>query len=294
MDSNKIDVLLKTLKIGSMKQAAHEFNYTQSGLLYMINSLEDELGLSILNRSRRGITLNEKGMALLPYLESFVDSDARLKQQVDNLSKASHSLHIGVQPSVASSVFPGILKRYIQKHPDVSIVVHVAFNDMSRLLDLGKIDLAIFPQLASEKYSYHHLINTQFCAAFHKDSIPEDMESVTIEEFEEHPIILSSNNPENAVFLTLTQRSLQHDLKCYALDGTPLLAMVAQNLGATFCSELYRSECPENVRMLPFSPAYEYEIGAVIKSVDENNSLLTDFIREAQLYCKSVGLYKTK
>ena len=287
MDATKVDVLLKTLKIGSMKMAAQQLNYTQSGLLYMINSLEDDLGLSILTRTRKGISLNDMGEALLPYFESLVTADTRLMQKAQELSKSFHSLRIGVLPCVSASIFPEILKNFMADNPDVSIDVQVIIKDMIRSLDLGNIDVAILPKYAAGKYPYYPLISTYFCAAVPANSIPPEQTTITIEEFEKYPLILSAYNPENVVFAILSQSDIQHSIRCSVQDGTPLLAMVAQGLGATHLSALYMNECPENVRMLPFDPVYQYDIGMVVRPVDERKSLIQDFIQYAQASCEA-------
>ena len=45
MDTRKLRVLLDTIKIKSINKAAEELGYTQSGLTYLLNSLEEELGV---------------------------------------------------------------------------------------------------------------------------------------------------------------------------------------------------------------------------------------------------------
>ena len=44
MDTKKIAVFLEAVKMGSLKKTAEKLNYTQSGLIYLMNSLENELG----------------------------------------------------------------------------------------------------------------------------------------------------------------------------------------------------------------------------------------------------------
>lgn len=55
MDSKKVSALLTAIDRGSLTAAAAELGYTQSGLTHMMNSLEDELGVSLLIRSKGGV-----------------------------------------------------------------------------------------------------------------------------------------------------------------------------------------------------------------------------------------------
>ena len=65
MDTKKIMLLLDVVKIGSLKRAAEALNYTQSGLIYQINSLEQEIGVPLLVRNHRGVSLTAAGAALV-------------------------------------------------------------------------------------------------------------------------------------------------------------------------------------------------------------------------------------
>ena len=58
MDTKKIRALLTALDTGSLTAAAEELGYTQSGLTHMMNSLEDELGVKLLVRSKGGVRLS--------------------------------------------------------------------------------------------------------------------------------------------------------------------------------------------------------------------------------------------
>ena len=63
MDSKKVSALLTAIDRGSLTAAAAELGYTQSGLTHMMNSLEDELGVSLLIRSKGGVRLSPTGPA---------------------------------------------------------------------------------------------------------------------------------------------------------------------------------------------------------------------------------------
>ena len=78
MDSKKVSALLTAIDRGSLTAAAAELGYTQSGLTHMMNSLEDELGVSLLIRSKGGVRLSPTGQELLPKLKGFADAAAAL------------------------------------------------------------------------------------------------------------------------------------------------------------------------------------------------------------------------
>ena len=75
MESKKLEALLMAVDLGSFTKAAEVMGYTQSGLTHMMNSLEREVGFTLLERGRGdGVLLvpvepksaRELGMAVRP------------------------------------------------------------------------------------------------------------------------------------------------------------------------------------------------------------------------------------
>ena len=54
MDLTKYQVFLKTVECGSFTAAAQQLSFTQSGVSHAISGLEEELGVTLLSRSRGG------------------------------------------------------------------------------------------------------------------------------------------------------------------------------------------------------------------------------------------------
>ena len=69
MSITKYQIFLKTAACGSFSKAAEAMNFTQSGISHAINSLEAELGVTLLSRNRGGVVLTADGRALLPQVE---------------------------------------------------------------------------------------------------------------------------------------------------------------------------------------------------------------------------------
>ena len=72
MDIKKYEVLLAVVDKGSFIKAASELGYTQSGITYMMNSLEKECGFPLLQRSNKGVILTLEGERQLPEIRQLV------------------------------------------------------------------------------------------------------------------------------------------------------------------------------------------------------------------------------
>ena len=82
MDTEKCKVLLRAVDTGSFTKAAEELGYTPSGVTHMMNALEEELGVTLLYRTRSGVSLTTAGKDLEGPLREFVLSADSLEQSI--------------------------------------------------------------------------------------------------------------------------------------------------------------------------------------------------------------------
>ena len=66
---NRYIALQKIIGLGSFTKAADALGYTQSSISQMIASLENELCIKLLTRSRHGVKLTIEGAELYPFIE---------------------------------------------------------------------------------------------------------------------------------------------------------------------------------------------------------------------------------
>lgn len=69
---NRYTAFLKVVEVGSFTKAAEILGYTQPAISQMIASLENELSIKLLYRSRYGVRLTPEGERLLPSVQSAV------------------------------------------------------------------------------------------------------------------------------------------------------------------------------------------------------------------------------
>ena len=144
MDDYKIRVLLTALRAGSFRKAAAELNCTQSAVTQAMNSLEDELGCKILQRSHNGIRLTPAGEELLPLVIEADASLTRLAERARQVSAGTAApLRIGAFSSIASTWLPKVLQEYHALYPQTTFDIRVGTDTLADWLLNGSIDLAL-------------------------------------------------------------------------------------------------------------------------------------------------------
>ena len=74
--------LVKTVETGSFTRAAQALNYAQSSVSKMVADLEAEWGMTLLERSKRGVCLTLTGEQVLPFLRKVLNDHAELEGQI--------------------------------------------------------------------------------------------------------------------------------------------------------------------------------------------------------------------
>ncbi len=111
--------VIKTAECGSLTRAAHLLGYTQPSLGYIINNIEDELGVKLFYRDQRGVTLTGAGVQLLEIMKKIEDMEDLLRQTAR--AAAGGLLRVAVFPSVASQWLPAILREFYGRYPDALV-----------------------------------------------------------------------------------------------------------------------------------------------------------------------------
>ena len=85
MDTLKIKAFLLVSKYKNFSLAAKELSYTPSALSHIADSLENELGVKLFNRTRKGVEITEDGKKLYDYF-------LKVAKAEEELHKASASI----------------------------------------------------------------------------------------------------------------------------------------------------------------------------------------------------------
>ncbi len=117
---NRYIAFLKVLDLNSMTKAAQALGYTQSAVSQMIQSLEKELQLNLIRRSRNGVTLTDEGKKLLPSIERAVNEYKRLlEKDKEILGLEDGLIRIGTLSSYSSQWMPRIIREFQEQYPRV-------------------------------------------------------------------------------------------------------------------------------------------------------------------------------
>ncbi len=135
-------------RTGSFTLAAESLFVTQSALSGLIKELEQTLGLRLVDRSTRRISLSSAGHDLFPLVDKILHDLDGVLDEVTQLKQLKTGLvRIAAPQLMASTLLPEVIAAYGQAHPEVRIkLVDCLVESVVSRVFSGEVDFGIGPE----------------------------------------------------------------------------------------------------------------------------------------------------
>ena len=130
---------------GSLTRAAEQMGVAQPALTQTLNRLEQELGVKLFERTRRGALLTEAGLAIVDDLRaSLAHGDTAAERARAMGAGRAGRLTVGFVTHAVYEVLPNALRRLRAEHPQLDVVLREMSNaEQVDALEGGRIDIAL-------------------------------------------------------------------------------------------------------------------------------------------------------
>lgn len=281
MESKKLEALLMAVDLGSFTKAAEVLGYTQSGLTHMMNSLEKEVGFTLLERGRSGVRLMEEGERIAPAVREFLQANARLDSVIEQVaSSRTEIIRVSAYASIAMHWLPGIIQRFREECPDVDVDIRMADHvDVPyELLAQGKMDAILVSPQDEGQYEWVHLADDPMFAVLPKDFDTQGMTAFPLAAFEARDFIMPSQGFDKDIMRIFNRIGVKPHILPTWVDDPTVISMVSHGLGVSMMTELTVRGRTDGVKLLPVEPASSRELGLAVRSLDAASDGLRHFI----------------
>ena len=281
MESKKLEALLMAVDLGSFTKAAEVLGYTQSGLTHMMNSLEKEVGFTLLERGRSGVRLTEEGERIAPAVREFLQANARLDSVIEQVASSSTEIiRVSAYASIAMHWLPGIIQRFREECPDVDVDIRMADHvDVPyELLAQGKMDAILVSPQDEGQYEWVHLADDPMFAVLPKDFDTQGMTAFPLAAFEARDFIMPSQGFDKDIMRIFNRIGVKPHILPTWVDDPTVISMVSHGLGVSMMTELTVRGRTDGVKLLPVEPASSRELGLAVRSLDAASDGLRHFI----------------
>lgn len=242
---------------GSFRKAADILGLTPSAISHAVSSMESELGFSVLNRSKLGVTLTNYGEHLLPYVNAVLNSDESLQQAIaefNGLKKGK--VKVGCFSSVCTNWMPDIMNSFKREYPDITIeVFQGTYDDVVYWIKNGVVDLGFLSVSSADDIPIEPLYKDKLlCVVPKKTAKAEPAEYMSIDEMRNHQFVTQRESTDADIQNFLKENFLNVQSNYHVVDDLSTIAMVANGFGICLMPEMVMNDIPYEVDCYPVKP----------------------------------------
>lgn len=266
MNIGKYETLMTVVEAGSLTRAAQSLGCTQSAVSHSIDSLEQELGFSLLKRGRSGVRLTGEGERLIGAVRNLLNSAEQLAQTAASIrGLESGTVRIGSFTSVAVHWLPPVLKEFQKDYPRVEFkLLNGDYHDVEQWLMEGSIDIGFVNVPSAVDCECIPLMEDRLLAILPRHSRFESYPRFPLVECETEPFISLLESSDHDARRALEAAGVKPNVRFYTKDDYAIIAMVEQGLGISIMPELLLKGRHDDIQMLPLVPEAKRTIGIAI------------------------------
>lgn len=158
VDPRRLLIFREVARRGSLSAAAAALGWTQPAVGQHVQRLERDVGMPLVRRSTRGVTLTEAGAALLEHADAVASRLAAADEEMRALrTLRTGTLHLAAFPSACATLVPAALARLAESAPDLDVRLTELEPPEARTAVLtGEVDLAlIFSHRGTDTHDGH-------------------------------------------------------------------------------------------------------------------------------------------
>jgi DNA-binding transcriptional LysR family regulator len=176
-------------------KASARLRVAQPALSRQMTDLEDDLGVDLMKRSPRGVTLTAEGKLFLDEVRELLKRADESVEKVRALARGEYGeLHVGYAPSPTVEILPPALAAFQKAVPRVKVLLHdLSSDELIAGLQNGTLELAIMVPPAGDQAAgiqFEVLRTYPLCVAMTAMHPFARMKSIPLEKLAAEPLVI--------------------------------------------------------------------------------------------------------
>ena len=144
-----IKIFLNVVRAGSFVRAAEQAGLSQTSASRMVRELEETVGVRLLNRSTRSLSLTDNGEKLFNFYGGLVEDLDGIEAEMSglNASAAPVRLRIALPHTFATRRLDAAICRFREEHPTVDLEIRLDDSPTDLIRDGFDLSIRIAPML---------------------------------------------------------------------------------------------------------------------------------------------------
>ena len=267
---SKYGVFCMVAEQKSFTKVANEIGYSQSAVSQIVKNLEKELGATLINRGRDGISLTKDGEEFLPYIQSIYIAEQGLSAKSKEMSGLENAtISMCALSSIGRHILPYCMKDFKKKYPNVNFVVKQGdYNDTHDGIIDGTIDFGFSIIGASPQLENVPLYSDDMMAILPLDHPLANEKSVTFAQLANQPFILLYEGEYINILNAFSSEGVAPDVQYKVYDDYSIISMVKKGLGISVLYKAVLKDVSFDLSVVPIEGSHSRTIALVYKNWD--------------------------
>ena len=261
MSLNSIEIFLKVVEKGSFSAAARAMQLPNSTVSVKVSQLEDSLGVSLLNRTTRKVSVTETGMQFYKRCVHAMDEINSAREEATHTTKEpSGNLRVTAALDFSQYIMPKLIKRFTDQYPKVTVEL-IASNQRLDLvaenidvaLRVGKMqDSTLISRRIGDRARVGLYASPDYLSKHKAPEHPRDLA--------EHEMIGFANRRDNPVELTSgrSKYTVNRRSRVSCDDPQVAKALLIEGMGIGLSTNFHVSTEVEKGILVPVLPDWTY------------------------------------
>jgi LysR family nitrogen assimilation transcriptional regulator len=235
LSPRKLDHFLQIVQAGSVSRAADRLDMSQPALSRELRELEQELGVPLLKRHARGVTLTPAGEALKRRAELILGLLGTVRDEVNAAAdQPSGRVAFGMPPSMSGAFTAPLVQAFRERYPAVRLQVREGTSTQLRTALLAReIDFAVLSAPVSEpQLDVRPFFTEPLVLVGPPGAVLALKPQLTIDDVASYPLILPMlPNATRMLIETAFEKHGRHPQVALETDVAPIAQFIARGLG---------------------------------------------------------------
>lgn len=267
---NRYIALQKILELGSFTKAANALGFTQSSISQMIASLENELSIKLLSRSRHGIKLTLEGAELYPFIERTIYQYQAIQEKAKEIKGLDTGIiRVGTITSITCHWMPKLIKGFQERYPHVQFLFHQGdYTSIPEWIRTGAVDFGFVSPSAVKDLKTETIQKGEMLAILPKNHPLAMQKNIRLKELAKEPFILLEEGEYSEPLEAFHAAGLEPDIQYTIHDDYAIMTMVEAGLGVSILAKLMLRRANYDIVCLPIDPPIYRTLAIAYKDAD--------------------------
>ena len=290
MNLFQLEYFVTLAEVLNYTNASDLLHITQPTLSKFIINLEHSIGSPLFIRNKRDVKLTPQGKLLYQEVKKTLAVYQQGIDKVRDLEKGTTGvLNVGILGTALLHFFPKVMNHFTEHYPTVRInTFDYSYQDISKNLSDGSIDLALLPNTQHENAHHFHqmvILSDPMCMVVHREHRYAGKKSIALSRLKDEPLIHMDpkHSPRDTEFINamFQREALRPNVIYEATSLFNMLLMADCKIGYTILALHMKEYASNDLCFVPITGFEDY-FKIICAYGDHKNNYVEQFLRVLQ------------